>query len=132
MQTKDRSLMLAGTMSLLKRPCSPLSKLKETRGMVTVKRVPDIFEQKNALVQKELPKTEYEFKNQRPHEFKNYDTLLFNQKDFRLRTKPDPIDNPHNLSVFEKKLKSTFDREQAKQKREEEKKALEGKDQWVR
>lgn len=50
MQTKDRSLMLAGTMSLLKRPCSPLSKLKETRGMVTVKRVPDIFEQKNALV----------------------------------------------------------------------------------
>ena len=79
--------------------------------MITVKRVPDVFEQKNALVQKELPKTEYEFKDLRPHEFKNYDTLLFNQKDFRLRTKPDPIDNPHNLSAFDKKLKSTFERE---------------------
>lgn len=39
--------MLAGTMSLKNRPCSPLSKLKETRGMVSLKTVPDLFEQKN-------------------------------------------------------------------------------------
>jgi hypothetical protein len=78
MQNKDRTLMLAGTLALSKRTGSPLSKLKETRGIISVKRVPDCFEVKNALVQKELPKTEYEFKNLQPHEFKNYDTLLFN------------------------------------------------------
>jgi hypothetical protein len=98
-------------MALSKRPCSPLSKLKETRGIVTVKRVPDCFERKNELVQKEMPKSTYEFKNMQPHDFKNYDTLLFNQKDFLLRTKPDQIDNPHNLSAFDKKLKATFERE---------------------
>lgn len=44
LQGKERSLQLAGTMALSKRPCSPLSKLKETRGMVTLKTVPDLFE----------------------------------------------------------------------------------------
>lgn len=48
LQGKDRSLMLAGTMALKNRPCSPLSKLKETRGMVTLKTVPDLFEQRNS------------------------------------------------------------------------------------
>lgn len=67
-----------------------------------------------------------------PHEFKNYDTLLFNQKDFMLRTKPEPIDNPHNLSVFDKKLKATFEREQARLHKETEAKILEGKQKWVR
>ena len=28
--------------------------------------------------------------------------LAFNQKDFLLRTKPDPMDNPHALSEFNK------------------------------
>ena len=41
---KERTLQLAGTMALEKRKMSPLSKLRETRGMVTVKRVPDVFE----------------------------------------------------------------------------------------
>lgn len=50
-------------MALSMRPCSPLSKLKETRGIVTVKRVQDCFERKNALVQEEMPKSTYEFKN---------------------------------------------------------------------
>jgi hypothetical protein len=57
-------------------------------------------------VQKEMPKSEYEYKGLQTHEFKNYDTLMFNQKDFLLRTKPDMIDNPHNLSAFDKKLKA--------------------------
>ena len=78
MQNKDRTLLLAGTMALAKRESSPLSKLRETRGMISVKRVPDCFEVKNSLVQKELPKSEFEFKRSAPHEFKNYDTLLFN------------------------------------------------------
>lgn len=67
-----------------------------------------------------------------PHEFKNYDTLMFNQKDFLLRTKPSPIDNPHNLSAFDTKLKATFEREQAKLARENEATAMAGKQAWVR
>ena len=43
-----------------------------------MKRVADCNEFKNELVQKELSKSEYEYKNQMPHEFKNYDTLMFN------------------------------------------------------
>jgi len=118
MQNKERTLLLAGTMALKNRQCSPLSKLRETRGMITIKRVADCNEFKNELVQKELHKTEYEYKNQMPHEFKNYDTLLFNQKDFAIRTKPPQIENPHNLTVFDKKLKLVFEREQAKLKKE--------------
>lgn len=63
LQNKEKTLLLAGTMALSMRPCSPLSKLKETRGIVTVKRVQDCFERKNALVQEEMPKSTYEFKN---------------------------------------------------------------------
>lgn len=46
---KERTLQLAGTMSLKSRKMSPLSKLRETRGIVTIKRVPDCFETKNSL-----------------------------------------------------------------------------------
>lgn len=34
---------------------SPLSKLRETRGLITTKRVPDNFEVRNFLAQKEYP-----------------------------------------------------------------------------
>ena len=44
LQSKDRSLMLAGTMALKKRTASPLSKLRQTRGQVTLKTVPDLYE----------------------------------------------------------------------------------------
>ena len=43
--------MLAGTQSLGKREMSPLSKLKQTRGIATVKRVDDNFEVRNKLAQ---------------------------------------------------------------------------------
>ena len=46
---KERTLQLAGTMALKKRAMSPISKLRETRGMVTIKRVPDCTETKIAL-----------------------------------------------------------------------------------
>ena len=48
MQNKDRTLQLAATMSLSKRVMSPLSKLRQTRGLITLKKVPDNFEVKNA------------------------------------------------------------------------------------
>ena len=77
MAGKQRTLQHAGTMALKNRKMSPLSKLRETRGMVTVKRVPDLHEQKNALAQREEKKTTYEFKQPVDHQFKNYDTLAF-------------------------------------------------------
>jgi len=43
-------------MSLSKREMSPLSKLKQTRGLVTLKRVPDNFEVKNAQAKIEYKK----------------------------------------------------------------------------
>lgn len=43
---KERTLQLAGTMALKSRKMSPISKLRETRGIVTIKRVPDVFESK--------------------------------------------------------------------------------------
>ena len=46
---KERTLQLAGTMSLKTRKMSPISKLRETRGIVTIKRVPDVSETKLAL-----------------------------------------------------------------------------------
>ena len=46
---KERTLQLAGTMALKGRAQSPISKLRETRGMVTIKRVPDCTETKIAL-----------------------------------------------------------------------------------
>ena len=36
---KERTLQLAGTMSLKNRAYSPLGKLRQTRGFVTIKRV---------------------------------------------------------------------------------------------
>jgi len=43
-------------MSLSKRSMSPLSKLRQTRGFVTLKTVPDNFEVKNAQAKKEYKK----------------------------------------------------------------------------
>lgn len=43
-----------------------------------------------------------------------------------------PIENPNNISVFDKKLKSVFEREQAKLRKETEAKMMEGKEKWVR
>jgi len=78
LQGKERPLMLAGTMLLNKRATSPLSKLKETRGMVTVKRVPDITEQKISLAKTEIAKSNFKYATPKEHEFRNFDTLAFN------------------------------------------------------
>jgi len=48
-------------MALKKRAMSPLSKLRETRGQVTLKTVPDLFEQKRVEAQKEYPKAGYKY-----------------------------------------------------------------------
>jgi len=75
---KERTLQLAGTMALKGRKMSPISKLRETRGMVTIKRVPDCTETKIGLANNEQvvqPRPEYIVS--KDYEFKNYDSLAF-------------------------------------------------------
>lgn len=103
---KERTLQLAGTMALKTRKMSPISKLRETRGIVTIKRVPDVAESKLALASIEQKKeARPEYTDPKDYEFINYDTLAFGQKDFVKLSKPDPIENPHALSVFDTKPK---------------------------
>ena len=109
---KERTLQLAGTMALKSRKMSPISKLRETRGMVTIKRVPDVTESKIALANGEQfkePRPEYIVP--REYEFKNYDTLAFGQTDFNKLAKPNHMENPHGLSAFDKRPKMHADRE---------------------
>jgi hypothetical protein len=49
-------------MAISKRPLSPISKLQETRGTITIKRVPDNFEVKNAHAKAEYPKSGFSYK----------------------------------------------------------------------
>jgi hypothetical protein len=58
---KDRTLQLAATASLSKRIQSPLSKLRETRGLVTLKTVPDNFDVKRTLCKKEYPNSGFKY-----------------------------------------------------------------------
>ena len=81
--------------------------------MVTVKRVPDVFEQKNALAQKEEKKSTYEFVQKTDHEFRNFDTLAFNQKDFDLKTRAPELENKHGITVFDKRPKAIWEKEYA-------------------
>ena len=69
--------------------------------MITLKRVPDNFETKVMQAKKEVPKAGYEFKIRQPHEFKNYDTLAFQQIDFDLNNNVEQMENPNGLSVFD-------------------------------
>ena len=131
---KERTLQLAGTMALKTRKCSPLSKLRETRGMVTVKRVPDIHEQKNSLCQVEEKKTTYEFAQKGDHQFKTYDTLAFMQKDFSLNANVPDFENKHGMTGFEqnKKPKEYWDRVLKHEAEAAEAAAKAGKAAWVK
>lgn len=105
---QERPLMLAATEALKNRPLSPLSKLKETRGFITVKRVQDNFETRNALCQKEVPNAKFNYKQPQPHQFRETDVLAFGQVDFNLSKIPDPLENPNFVSVYDKKPKYHF------------------------
>ena len=71
--TQDRTLQLAATQALTRRTLSPLSKLRETRGLVTLKRVADNFEVKQALAAKEYPNSGFKFAMPKPHVFRDTD-----------------------------------------------------------
>lgn len=130
---KERTLQLAGTMALKTRKMSPIEKLRQTRGMVTIKQVPDVFETKNALA-KELKKQGAirEYSPPKDHEFRNFDTLAFGQQDFVLKTKPEKIENPHGLSAYAQIPKYIWDKEQERENKRVEAEGLVGKESWVR
>ena len=100
--------------------------------MVTIKRVPDVFETKNSLAQDLKKYGIREYSPPKVPEFRNFDTLAFGQKDFALLTKPDKMENPHGLSDFDKKPKYHFDKEQSREKIRIEAEGLVGKEPWVR
>lgn len=74
-------------MSLSKREMSPLSKLRQKRGLITLKTVPDNFEVRNADAKKEYAKSGFHYEQPQEHIFRNTDpgvVLAFGQKDFSL------------------------------------------------
>ena len=66
------------------------------------------------------------------HEFLNYDTLAFGQKDFNLNVNVPAIENKHGLTVFDKRPKEYWDRVIRKNEREIEDEAAKknGKPVW--
>ena len=60
-------------MAISKRPLSPISKLQETRGTITIKRVPDNFEVKNAHAKAEYPKSGFSYKQPSTYVFRPTD-----------------------------------------------------------
>lgn len=128
---KDRTLQLAGTMALKNRKMSPISKLRETRGMITIKRVPDVNERKVELSNCEQKITARpEYVAPKEHEFKNYDTLAFGQRDFNKLTRPEGIENPHKLSAFDTRPKAIADRQRMLEAKQKETDTVAARDKW--
>ena len=94
---------------------TPLQKLRETRGMITLKTVPDNFERRRVEAKKEYPKSEYKYSQPQPYIFRETDpglVLAFGQTDFALITHPDQLlPNPNGLSVHDPRPKFWSDRE---------------------
>lgn len=70
-QNADRTaLKLAATASLAKRVLSPLSKLRETRGLVTLKRCPDNNDVKISHAHHEYPLADFKYQPAKEYEFR--------------------------------------------------------------
>ena len=99
--------------------------------MVTIKRVPDVTETKIALSNNEQKVEQRpEYVVPKDYEFKNYDTLAFGQKDFRMLTKPDQIENPHKLSAFDTRPKAISERERMLQAKKIEADTVAAREKW--
>jgi hypothetical protein len=100
---------------------------------VTVKRVPDNFEVKQALATKEYPNSGFKFEMPKPHVFRNTDpgsVLKLNQPDFNLKTTLEPMDDPHGLSAHNPLPKFWADKEQLLTERANVAEGLAGKQEW--
>lgn len=98
-------------MALNKRQMSPQSKIRQRKGFVTATRVPDCFERKASLALTEWtvpvrgslqrkPRVD-EYANPKAPVFRVEKEIEPGMKDLELRIKPDQIENPYGLSVFE-------------------------------
>lgn len=131
--TKDRTLQLAGSAALSRREMSPFEKLRQTRGIASLKRVPDNFEVKNFLAQKEYPKSGFRYEQPIEHKFRETDPavcLAFGQIDMALRTHPPEVPNPGHISEHNPKPKFWSDRARAEEERQTIAKGLDGKETW--
>ena len=84
---------------------SPLSKLAETRGFITMKRVPDNFEIKNAFAQRQQQARSAldDYTDPKTHEFRPLNSECdLKRPEFQTGSKPDPIENPHHISEHDK------------------------------
>lgn len=100
---------------------SPQSKLRERKGFVTATKVPDNFDLKNEKALDEMYKRDAktksktliteQYKNPKDYKFREEVEIEPGMKDFLLRVRPPPIDNPHNLSVFAARPKYITDKE---------------------
>ena len=68
--------MLAGTMALQNCAMTPLEKLRETRGMITLKTGPENFERRRDDAKREYPKSEYKYSQPQPFVFRETDPGL--------------------------------------------------------
>ena len=88
---------------------------------MTAARVPDNFDLKNNKAIDEMYKVDSktkdksliteEYQNPKGHKFRDEMEIEPGMKDFMLRVRPPPIDNPHNLSVFAARPKYITDKE---------------------
>lgn len=125
----QRNLMLAGTMQLNKRTVSPQTKIKERNGFLAGQRMPDCFQAKKEHANEKLfgfdlrsktkEKLPQEYNDPKPHQYRDLKEIIPGTKDFELRFKVDPIDNPKGLSVFADKPKFIVDKEKELLEREE-------------
>jgi len=121
-------------MSLNKRAMSPLSKIRETRGFVTKKRVNDVLEHRAMHARAEYNRLDYKYSTPKPHTFidRSDNVLAFGQKDFLLRTKPQMMENPHGLSDFDKLPRFHADKSRARNALSIEAEGLADKELWER
>lgn len=125
--------MLAGTESMRYREMSPLSKLKQTRGIASTKRVPDCYEVRNSLAQKEYPKSGYQYSQPQTHIFRDTDAgrvLGFGQEDMKLLTHPPEIPNAGGIAIYSLKPKFWNERDRYHQEKKRVADGLAGRETW--
>ena len=99
-------------MALMNRTKSPSQKIMERVGTVTATRVPDVFEDKCKKANKDMTVYESSMRQRVPrvNEYDNPKKPVFRDekeiepgmKDFELQFKPDSMENPSFISVFDK------------------------------
>jgi len=111
--------MLSGTMSLAKR-VHPETKMREKHGFVTAIHVPDCNDEKKKQIINNLHYYDHKTKKYEllptkyvppSQNFREEKEIIAGEKDFISRVVPDPLINPHSISVFQEKPRFVTDKE---------------------